>query len=84
MYNNIVNHMFMTRIDIYEYIFVSHVLLFKVVSVSLSVVFFEAGSHIAHAGLKLTIWTEVTLSLRCSCLHLPRVGMTGVHHHMGP
>lgn len=34
------NHMFMTRIDIYEYIFVSHVLLlFKVVSVSLPVVF---------------------------------------------
>ena len=45
------------------------------------VLFFLLGSHAAQDGLRLTMWPRMTLNFCSSCLYLPRVEMTGAHHH---
>lgn len=55
------SHKLMTRIDIYKYITVSFFFLLQLFLFAW-LLFFESGLHIAHARLKLTVWTEMLLS----------------------
>lgn len=39
---------------------------------------FKTGFYVAQGSLRLTMFSEMTLNFRCSCLHLPS---TGLHHY---
>lgn len=42
---------------------------------------FETGSHVAKAGLKLTINLRMSLDSGLSCGHLLSAGSKAMHHH---
>lgn len=46
-----------------------------------SVSLFETGSHIAHAGFKLTMLTRITLNSESSCLYFLNDRITDVYYH---
>lgn len=43
--------------------------------------FVEEGHEATQGGLKLAIWSRLTLNCSSSCLCLPGIGITGVCHH---
>lgn len=43
--------------------------------------FAEEGHQATQGGLKLSIWSRLTLNCSSSCLRLPGIGFTGVCHH---
>lgn len=53
------SHKLMTRIDIYKHIIVSFFFLLQLFLFVWLFFFFESGSHIFHARLKLTVWAEM-------------------------
>lgn len=42
----------------------------------------DTESYVVQAGLKFIMYVSRTLNAQYSCLHLPRSGITGVHHHV--